>query len=161
MRIGRYEPKFLWNKTRKKVGASLMTEKELHNVFAKLTLNTTFRTEQIDYSEKHFGNIFILLRARSNIEVRFIQDRSVFWCEIGKKRRAWFFADYLFEVIGIKERIENGGFIAMATSVLQIIESNEQKIASVFDMIHGIKVRWKIRAEARKRTIGTKSDETM
>jgi hypothetical protein len=130
--------------------ARLMTDQDVHDFFEKLTRDTEFQTAQIICDNKKFGNILVLLKSSLNIDIRFIKDRGDFWCEIGQDRD-WFFVEDVFLATGISDRFEQSDFFTMATSIMEIIESNKIMISSAFNITNIKGTYEKIKKIAKER----------
>ena len=132
----------------------------VNNALSELTSGGLFDLIQIDYDEKNFGNICILLKSSKNLEIKFIKDKGVFWCEIGQAGD-WFFIEDVFNAIehpmgySIEYPIEyNGeGFIDYLNEISSLLTQNLQLIFHIFNSTESEKIQNRIKEFAKKRAI--------
>jgi len=117
-------------------------ESQIEDALKTLVSDGTFSIEEIVYAEKVFGNIFVHLKSRGQIDIRFISDRGAFLCQIGCCGE-WHFIEDVFQVIGIKynmpiknNMLNSQEFVDMVADVSPVIKNNIAQIFQAFDAQH-------------------------
>lgn len=123
------------------------------NALNTLTNDGTFYIDQIDYDEKNFGNIYIVLSSNNQVDIRFIKDRGVFWCEVGQAGE-WYFIEDVFTFIGVPVVSKSNNLIDFIAEMATLIKRNITKIFQAFNAKNSKDTQMKIRALATKRAMG-------
>lgn len=118
-----------------------------------LTSGGIFHINRIDYDEKNFGNINALLSSNNQVDIRFIKDRGVFWCEVGQAGQ-WYFIEDVCAFIGVTVLKESNDFINYITEMSDLIRLNIAQIFDVFNTENSKDTQRKIKALATKRAMG-------
>lgn len=117
-----------------------------------LLRDSTFQIDRIDYDEKNFGNIYVVLSSNELIYIRFIKDRGEFWCEIGNAGE-WYFAEDVFAVIDVVYVSKNTDIINYITEIATLIKENILSIIQVFSEKYVKDTQIKIKKLAIKRAM--------
>lgn len=118
-----------------------------------LISDDAFHIDRIDYDEKNFGNIYIVLSSNKLVRIRFINDRGVFWCEIGHAGE-WYFAEDVFTLIGAVPVSKNKDIINYLSEMAVLIKKNMPFILEAFNANHVNDTHIKIKILATKRAMG-------
>lgn len=124
----------------------------IKNALSELTNDGTFHIEKLIYDEKAFGNSLVILSSNEQVDIRFTNDRGIFWCEIGQAKE-WYFIEDVFLIIGIKAAITSTDFIGMVTEISKTIKKNATQIFRAFDSKHCKETQSKVRTIAKKRAM--------
>lgn len=120
------------------------------NALDVLINDGTFQIDRIYYDEKDFGNICVVLSSNKQINIRFINDRGEFWCEIGYAGE-WYFAEDVFTLIGVVSVSKNPDMINYIQEVAALIKKNMPAIFQVFNEKYVKDTQIKIKTLATKR----------
>jgi hypothetical protein len=104
----------------------------IQSALAELTVDSDFNIDRIDYAEKSFGNMYILLKSSKQVNIRFVKDRGTLFCSIGYANK-WYFIEDVFYAIGrtfLNKNTEFTDYIATASS---LIKSNIVQIFHAFN----------------------------
>lgn len=118
-----------------------------------LTSDDAFHIERVDYDEKNFGNIYIVLSSDKQVRIRFINDKGVFWFEIGHAEE-WYFAEDVFTLIGAVPVSKNNDIKNYILEMSVLIKNNMPFILEVFNANHVNNTQIKIKTLATKRAMG-------
>lgn len=94
-----------------------------------LTDGGDFYISQIIYDKKNFGNIYVVL-CSNQVDIRFIKDRDVYWCEVGQTGE-WYFIEDIFAMIGVAID-ESNDFIDFMAKIAATIKKYAPKIFKSF-----------------------------
>lgn len=123
------------------------------NALNVLTNDGTFYISRINYDEKNFGNIYVVLSSNNQVEIRFIKDRGVFWCEVGQAGE-WYFIEDVFTFIGVAVVNKSNDLIDFIAEMATLIKRNIPKIFQAFNTKNSKDTHIKIQALATKRAMG-------
>lgn len=112
-----------------------------------------FSISGIDYSEKNFGNTYIVLSSVYQVDLRFIRERGVFWCEIGKAGE-WFFLEDILTLLGITELESSSEFMEFAEKVSKLVKRNLSQITNLFTESNFLTTKINIKKIATERAKG-------
>jgi len=110
----------------------MITEDMLTYALDTLIRDSDFCISGTDYNEKNFGNTYILLSSVYQVDLRFIRERGVFWCEIGKEGE-WFFLEDIFTLLGITELDKSTEFIIFIEKMAKLLRGNLNQLRKLFD----------------------------
>jgi hypothetical protein len=110
----------------------MITEDMLTYALDILIKDSDFRISGIDYNERNFGNTYIVLSSVYQLDLRFIMERGLFWCEIGKAGE-WFFLEDIFTLLGLTELDSSTDFNFFIQKMAKLIRNNLNQILKLFD----------------------------
>lgn len=125
----------------------------LEKAFVTLTNDGTFHIDRIDYDEENFGNICVVLSSNNQVDIRFINDRGVYWCEVGQAGE-WYFIDDVFALTGITFVNESDDMFNFMTRMAILIRRNIPEISRAFNPKNSEDTKTKIKTLAKKRAMG-------
>jgi hypothetical protein len=125
----------------------------IRNALDMLISDGTFQIERIDYDEKNFGNIYVVLSSSKRIYIRFINDRGEFWCEIGHAGE-WYFAEDVFTLIGVESVSKNTDIINYVQEMAVLIKANIPSVFQAFSEKYVKDTQIKIKTLATRRAMG-------
>ncbi len=128
-------------------------EEKIRIALNTLTNDGTFYVDRINYDEKGFGNIYVVLKSTNQVDIRFIKDRGVFWCEVGQAGE-WYFIEDVFTLIGVPIVNKSNDLIDFIAEMATLIKRNIPQIFQVFDVKNLEDTQIKIKALATKRAMG-------
>ncbi len=128
-------------------------EDMIKNALNLLINDGTFYIDRIDYDEKNFGNIYVVLRSNNQVDIRFIRDRGVFWCELGQAGE-WYFIEDVFTFIGATVVNKSNDLIDFIAEMATLIKRNMPQIFQAFNTKNSKDTQIKIKALATKRAMG-------
>ena len=128
-------------------------EDMVKNALNALTNDGTFYINQIDYDEKNFGNIYVVLSSNNQVDIRFIKDRGVFWCEVGQAGE-WYFIEDVFTFVGVSVANKSNDLTDFIAEMATLIKSNISKIFQAFNAKNSKDTQIKIKSLATKRAMG-------
>jgi len=128
----------------------MRTEDMLTNALDILLRDSVFRISGIDYNEKDFGNTYVVLSSNYQVDIRFIKERGVFWCEIGKAG-VWFFLEDIFTLLGITDLDSSTEFVEFIEKMAKLLRSNLSQIIKLFDESSFLTTKITIKEIATKR----------
>ena len=117
-----------------------------------LTNDGTFHIDLISYDEKHFGNVLIVLSSNNRVDIRFINDRGIFSCDVGQAGE-WFFIEDLFAVIGVTFAVNSDDLIDFIARMAYFIKSIIPQIFQAFNTENYNDTLIKIKAIENKRVM--------
>ena len=123
------------------------------NALNAFTNDGTFYINQIDYDEKNFGNIYVVLSSNNQVDIRFIKDRGVFWCEVGQAGE-WYFIEDVFTFVGVSVANKSNDLTDFIAEMATLIKSNISKIFQAFNAKNSKDTQIKIKSLATKRAMG-------
>lgn len=128
-------------------------EDMVKNALNVLTSGGVFHIDRIDYDEKNFGNIYVVLSSNNQVDIRFIKDRGVFWCEVGQAGE-WYFIEDVFTFIGVTVVNKSNDLIDFIAEMATLIKRNMPQIFQAFNAKNSKDTQIKIKALATKRAMG-------
>ncbi len=128
-------------------------EDMVKNALNVLTSGGVFHIDRIDYDEKNFGNIYVVLSSNNQVDIRFIKDRGVFWCEVGQAGE-WYFIEDVFTFIGVTVVNKSNDLIDFIAEMATLIKRNMPQIFQAFNTKNSKDTQIKIKALATKRAMG-------
>lgn len=128
-------------------------EDMVKNALNVLTSGGVFHIDRIDYDEKNFGNIYVVLSSNNQVDIRFIKDRGVFWCEVGQAGE-WYFIEDAFTFIGVTVVNKSNDLIDFIAEMATLIKRNMPQIFQAFNAKNSKDTQIKIKALATKRAMG-------
>lgn len=130
-----------------------MNIEDIRNALDVLISDGTFQIDRIDYDERNFGNIYVVLSSNKRIYVRFIKDRGEFWCEIGHAGE-WYFAEDVFTLIGVASVSKNTDLINYIQEMVALIKANITSVFQAFSEKNVKNTQIKIKTLATRRAMG-------
>lgn len=124
----------------------------IRNALDVLISDGTFQIDRIDYDEKNFGNMYVVLSSNKQVYIRFIKDRGEFWCEIGHAGE-WYFAEDVFTLIGVVCISKNTDIINYITKIAALIKENKPSIFQAFNEKYAKDSQIRIKTLATKRAM--------
>jgi len=121
----------------------------VEKALAVLLKDGNFCVDKIDYDQRNFGNVYVLVRSNNQVNIRFVKDRDTFWCEIGKSGE-WYFIEDVFALIGADYDIGGNDLYEFMSKVAIAVKDNTNKI---FNMFASSSSQIKIKELATKRAI--------
>ncbi|MCL4423993.1 MAG: hypothetical protein M1299_04345 [Firmicutes bacterium] len=128
-------------------------EDMVKNALNVLTSGGIFHIDRIDYDEKNFGNIYVVLSSNNQVDIRFIKDRGAFWCEVGQAGE-WYFIEDVFTFIGVTVVNKSNDLIDFIAEMATLIKRNMPQIFQAFNTKNSKDTQIKIKALATKRAMG-------
>ena len=128
-------------------------EETIRNAFNILISEGNFIIDRIVYDEKSFGNICVNLSSAKKVNIRFIKDRGVFWCEVGQEGE-WFFIEDVFTFMGVDVVIKSDDMIGFIEEMSTLIKNNTPRLFEAFNAQNSENTQFKIKALAKKRALG-------
>jgi len=125
-------------------------ENTIMNTLNVFTADSAFCVNAINYDERSFGNIYIEMHSCNQVGVRIINDRGVFWCEVGKSGE-WHFIEDVFKVFDIEIKSVSLDFIAYLIETANLLNTNIDKVHQAFDDENIEVTKAKVKAIAIKR----------
>lgn len=127
-------------------------EDTIRNTLNSQISDGTFRIERIDYDEKNFGNICVLLSSNRQINLRFIKDKGVYWCEVGQDGE-WFYLEDVLTLIGESFSNSSEEFMEFIADIITLIKKNMSQISQPFDENNFLETKIKIKEIATNRAM--------
>lgn len=128
-------------------------ETNVRKLVMQLIKDTPFELTTFQYDAEHFGNMVAILDSK-DISVRFIQDRSVSWCELTvlSDKKWWSFEDIL-KLLHIEANVPHQDFMECMETAMELIGGNLMPLLDAFSdpQIIGTKMRLKTIQEERVR----------
>ncbi len=128
-------------------------EEMIRNSLNILTSDGTFHIDRIGYEERNFGNAFVVLNSKNQVDIRFIKDKGDFWCEIGQTGE-WYFIEDVFAFIGVTFVNSSTDFISFTAETATLIKKNIPQIFQAFNTNNSKDTHSKVKALATKRAFG-------
>ncbi len=128
-------------------------EDMVKNALNVLTSGGIFHIDRIDYDEMNFGNIYVVLSSNNQVDIRFIKDRGIFWCEVGQAGE-WYFIEDVFTFIGVTVVNKSNDLIDFIAEMATLIKRNMPQIFQAFNTKNSKDTQIKIKALATKRAMG-------
>lgn len=124
----------------------------IENALITLTKDRTFYITQIDFNKENFGNYHVVLSSHNRVGIRFIRDRGIFWCELGRDEK-WYFIEDVFNLIGVTITNKNNDFIDFIVEMATLIQKNIPQIFLVLSEKNFRDTQINIKALATKRAM--------
>lgn len=128
-------------------------EDMIKNALNPLTNDGIFYIDRVDYDEKNFGNIYVVLSSNNQIDIRFIKDRGVFRCEVGQAGE-WYFIEDVLTLIGVTIANKSTDLVDFITEMATLMKRNISRIFQAFNAQNSKDTQIKIKALATKRAMG-------
>ena len=124
----------------------------MENALTILIQEGTFWIVRIEYDQRNFGNICVMLRSKNQVDIRFVKDRSDFWCELGHLGE-WYFVEDVFALIGVVCSIRSNDLYEFMEKVAFAIKYNATRIFDAFATDNFPSTQTKIKEMATKRAM--------